>query len=59
MMLAECEFSAQIRSDIGTIRTLFVTLFFTSIGMLANPKWMFYHIHWIAAGLAVMIVARS
>ena len=58
MMLAECEFAAQIRSDIGTIRTLFVTLFFTSIGMLANPQWMLYHIHWIAAGLAGMIIGK-
>ncbi|MBC2714534.1 MAG: sodium:proton exchanger [Desulfobacteraceae bacterium] len=58
MMLAECEFAAQIRSDIGTIRTLFVTLFFTSIGMLANPQWMIFHLHWIAAGLAVMIIGK-
>ena len=58
MMLAECEFAAQIRSDIGTIRTLFVTLFFTSIGMLANPLWMLYHIHWIAAGLSCMIIGK-
>ncbi len=58
MMLAECEFAAQIRSDIGTIRTLFVTLFFTSVGMLANPQWMMVHIHWIAAGLTVMIFGK-
>ena len=58
MMLAECEFAAQIRSDIGTIRTLFVTLFFTSVGMLANPQWMMVHIHWILAGLAGMITGK-
>jgi CPA2 family monovalent cation:H+ antiporter-2 len=58
MMLAECEFSVQIRSDIGSIRTLFVTLFFTSIGMLANPQWMLYHVHWIVPGLAGMIVGK-
>ncbi len=58
MMLAECEFAAQIRSDIGPIRTLFVTLFFTSIGMLANPQWMIFHLRWIAAGLAVMIIGK-
>ena len=58
MMLAECEFAVQIRSDIGTIRTLFVTLFFTSVGMLANPQWMFFHIHWIAPALACMIIGK-
>jgi CPA2 family monovalent cation:H+ antiporter-2 len=39
MLLAESPFAGQIRSDIGSLRTLFVTLFFTSIGMLANPGW--------------------
>jgi len=39
MLLAESPFASQIRSDIGSLRTLFVTLFFTSIGMLADPKW--------------------
>ncbi len=58
MMLAECEFAVQIRSDIGSIRTLFVTLFFTSVGMLANPQWMLYHIHWILPGLACMIIGK-
>lgn len=59
MMLAECDYSVQIRSDIGSLRTIFVTLFFTSIGMLANPQWMFYHIHWVAAALLVMIVGKT
>lgn len=58
MMLAECEFAVQIRSDIGSIRTLFVTLFFTSVGMLADPQWMLYHIHWIVPGLACMIFGK-
>ena len=40
MLLAESPFALQIRSDIGSLRTLFVTLFFTSIGMLANPAWL-------------------
>jgi CPA2 family monovalent cation:H+ antiporter-2 len=39
MLLGESPFATQIRTDIGSIRTLFVTLFFTSIGMLANPGW--------------------
>lgn len=39
MLLAESPFATQIRSDIGSLRTLFVTLFFTSIGMLADPAW--------------------
>lgn len=40
VLLAESPFATQIRSDIGSLRTLFVTLFFTSIGMLVNPTWL-------------------
>ena len=40
MLLAESPFATQIRSDIGSLRILFVTLFFTSIGMLVNPVWL-------------------
>ena len=32
MLLAESPFASQIRSDVGSLRTLFVTLFFTSVG---------------------------
>jgi CPA2 family monovalent cation:H+ antiporter-2 len=39
MLLAESPFASQIRSDVGSLRTLFVTLFFTSVGMLADPNW--------------------
>jgi CPA2 family monovalent cation:H+ antiporter-2 len=39
MLLAESPFSSQIRADVGSLRTLFVTLFFTSVGMLADPQW--------------------
>ena len=39
ILLAESPFANQVRSDIGSIRVLFVTLFFTSIGLLADPLW--------------------
>lgn len=45
MLLAESPFAVQIRSDIGSLRTLFVTLFFTSVGMLADPAW--FAAHWL------------
>lgn len=52
MMLAESPFASQIRSDIVSLRTLFVTLFFTSIGMLADPSWFlanwFQTLLWLA-----------
>ena len=51
MLLAESPFATQIRSDIVSIRTLFVTLFFTSVGMLANPLWLVQHLLWVIIGL--------
>ncbi len=39
MILAETPFATQIRSNVAPLKTIFVTLFFSSIGMLANPAW--------------------
>jgi len=59
MLLAESPFATQIRSDIVSLRTLFVTLFFTSIGMLANPGWFLSN--WIQAlfWLAVVLLLKA
>jgi K+:H+ antiporter len=54
MLLGESPFATQIRSDIASLRTLFVTLFFTSIGMVAEPKW--FVANWDSIFLAVGIV---
>jgi CPA2 family monovalent cation:H+ antiporter-2 len=54
MLLAESPFATQIRSDIVSLRTLFVTLFFTSIGMLADPQW--FLANWVQALLWLSIV---
>ncbi|MGD8451810.1 MAG: cation:proton antiporter [Phycisphaerae bacterium] len=43
LLLAESPFATQIRADVASIRTLFVTLFFSSIGMLSNPAWALTH----------------
>ncbi len=40
LLLAESPFATQIRADIGGLRTLFVALFFVSIGMLADLKFV-------------------
>ncbi|MDF1850617.1 MAG: cation:proton antiporter [Verrucomicrobiales bacterium] len=40
MMLAESSFATQIRSDIGGLRIIFITLFFASVGMLGDPLWI-------------------
>ncbi len=59
MLLAESPFATQIRSDIVSLRTLFVTLFFTSIGMLADPGW--FLANWIQAlfWLAAVVILKA
>ncbi len=59
MLLAESPFATQIRSDIVGIRTLFVTLFFTSVGMLADPDWFVHHLHQVAICLALVIAGKT
>lgn len=59
ILLAESPFAAQIRSDIVGIRTLFVTLFFTSVGMLADPLWFVQHLHWVAIGLGLVVIGKT
>ncbi len=40
MLLAGSPFAIQVRADISSLRTLLMTLFFVSVGMLADPAWM-------------------
>ncbi len=40
ILLGESRFATQIRADIVPLQTLFMTLFFSSIGMLSNPAWV-------------------
>jgi CPA2 family monovalent cation:H+ antiporter-2 len=57
LLLGESPFATQIRSDIGALRIIMVTLFFASVGMLAKPLWFFIHLHWIlAAAIAVFVI---
>ncbi|MBW2433719.1 MAG: cation:proton antiporter [Deltaproteobacteria bacterium] len=59
MLLGESPFATQIRADIGSIRTLFVTLFFTSVGMLAEPVWLLNHITLVVSGLGAVFIGKS
>ena len=55
VILAESPFATQIRSDITPLKTLFVTMFFSLIGVLINPAWMMEH--WVlVAVIAVAVV---
>jgi CPA2 family monovalent cation:H+ antiporter-2 len=59
MLLAESPFAAQIRSDIGSIRVLFVTLFFVSIGMLADPRWFLSNWSIVFLWLFLVLIGKT
>ncbi|NIM52832.1 MAG: sodium:proton exchanger [Gemmatimonadales bacterium] len=59
MLLAESPYATQIRADIVPLRTLFVTLFFSSIGMLSNPAWVADNWMLLAAVVAAIVVGKA
>jgi CPA2 family monovalent cation:H+ antiporter-2 len=40
MLLGSSPFATQIRADVSSLRVLLLTLFFSSAGMVADPRWM-------------------
>ncbi|HVL38702.1 MAG TPA: cation:proton antiporter [Fimbriimonadaceae bacterium] len=55
MMLAESQYAVQIRADVGPLRAAFVTLFFASVGMLADIGWIGSNI-WLVLSVALAVV---
>jgi len=59
ILLAECPFATQIRADVASLRTLFVTLFFSSIGMFSNPAWALEHWPMVAAVVGAIVIGKT
>jgi CPA2 family monovalent cation:H+ antiporter-2 len=59
ILLAGSPFATVIRADVAPLRTLFVTLFFSSIGMLADPRWVVDHWVLVAATVAAIVVGKT
>ena len=59
IILAGSPFATQIRADITSLRTLFVTLFFSSIGMLADPMWVLDHWLLVFVVVGVVVVGKA
>ncbi len=59
LLLAESPFATQIRADVAPLRTLFVTLFFSSIGMLSNPAWVLEHWTLVAGVVAAIVFGKA
>jgi len=59
MLLGESPFATQIRSDIGSMRIIMVTLFFASVGMQAKPMWFIKHLHWVALASVTVLILKT
>ena len=58
MLLGESPFATQIRVDISSLRTVLLTLFFSSIGMLGDPLWMVQHLLAVVALVTAIVVGK-
>jgi CPA2 family monovalent cation:H+ antiporter-2 len=58
VLLGESPFATQIRSDVIPIRTLLVTLFFSTVGMLADPVWMINHFTLMISVVILVIIIK-
>ncbi|HZJ03544.1 MAG TPA: cation:proton antiporter [Thermoleophilia bacterium] len=59
LLLAESPFAVQIRSDIAALRTLLITLFFSSVGMFGDPAWALSNAGMVLALVALVVVGKS
>ncbi len=54
LVLAESDYAHQALSDVGPLRDLFTLIFFASVGMLIDPRWVGAN-----AGLLVLLIAAA
>jgi CPA2 family monovalent cation:H+ antiporter-2 len=59
VLLGESPFATQVRADVDALRALFVTLFFCSIGMLADLSWAKDHWAAVAAVTASIVIGKA
>ncbi|MEM6333990.1 MAG: cation:proton antiporter, partial [Planctomycetota bacterium] len=55
VFLGESVLASQLRADLGPFKSVFVTLFFASIGMLFDPAWAWANV-WVVAGATAAVV---
>jgi CPA2 family monovalent cation:H+ antiporter-2 len=58
ILLAESPFATQVRADISALRTVLVTLFFASIGMLAEPVWAAHHVLLVLGAATFVLILK-
>lgn len=59
MLLAESQFAAQVRADVGPLKTILLVLFFGSVGMLADLGWIGANLGLVLGVLALVLVGKA
>ncbi len=59
VLLASSPFAVQIRADVGPIRTVLVTLFFISVGMVSDPGWAMQNALQVAVAVIVVVLGKT
>jgi monovalent cation:H+ antiporter-2, CPA2 family len=58
LMISETQYAHQARAEIGPLRDIFATLFFVSLGMLADPSFIWSNPAEVGAVVGVIIVGK-
>ncbi|MCA8959100.1 MAG: cation:proton antiporter [Planctomycetes bacterium] len=59
MLLGESPLATQVRADLSVLRTLLVTVFFCSVGMLADPRWIVENLLLTGTVAALIVVTKA
>lgn len=59
MVLAESPFATQVRADVGSLRALFLALFFVAIGMLARLDGFARHALVLPLAVAAILILKT
>ncbi|MEO0514885.1 MAG: cation:proton antiporter [Planctomycetota bacterium] len=58
IFLGESAIAPRLRGDVGPLKTIFVTLFFASIGMLGDPVWIVKNLGVVAIALGMLLLVK-
>lgn len=58
IFLGESAIAPRLRGDVGPLKTIFVTMFFASIGMLGDPVWIVQNIGIVALALGILLLVK-
>jgi len=59
MLLGSSKFAPQIRADVSPLKVIFLTLFFGSAGMIADPQWIMNNIVLVLSMTALVMAFKT